>query len=426
MGEKILDNQNDDPIIPATFDERADEILEATVLPDDLIPTDEVRTVEKEFPRRSLVGALVHVISSSWECLFGLVSLVIGLAIIATIPVVQLLSLGYLLEVSGRMARTGRLSDGFVGVRKAARVGSMVAGAWLVLLPLRFLSSLWYSAKLIDPDSRESVFWEVVLYVAITLGALHILWAWFRGGRLRHFLWPAPIRFCRWLGEPNKLTRASDGLWEFVASLRLGYYFRLGLVGFLGTIVWLLFPVLCYVSSIEAETGVGVMMGLVGGLAFGFVVFHLPFVQAEYAVDGDWWRLFDFKIAWRDWYRAPIFCLMTLVVTLAFALPLYLLKIELTPRQVTYLPSLLFVGFALPSRFMQGWTVARAIRKDKPRRWWRTSIFLMCLGPAFVAAGIYAFIAFFTRYTSWYGAWSLLEQHAFLVPVPFTGSGVDF
>ena len=75
MGEKILDNQNNDPMIPATFVERADEILDATVLPNDLIPADEVRTVEKELPRRSLVGALVHVISSSWEWLFGLVSL---------------------------------------------------------------------------------------------------------------------------------------------------------------------------------------------------------------------------------------------------------------------------------------------------------------------------------------------------------------
>ena len=36
-------------------------------------------------------------------------------------------------------------------------------------------------------------------------------------------------------------------------------------------------------------------------------------------------------------------------------------------------------------------------------------------------AGLYVFIVFFTRYTSWYGVWSLFEQHAFLVPVPFLG-----
>ncbi len=34
-------------------------------------------------------------------------------------------------------------------------------------------------------------------------------------------------------------------------------------------------------------------------------------------------------------------------------------------------------------------------------------------------AAFYALIVFFTRYSSWYGIWSLYEQHAFLVPVPF-------
>ncbi len=34
---------------------------------------------------------------------------------------------------------------------------------------------------------------------------------------------------------------------------------------------------------------------------------------------------------------------------------------------------------------------------------------------------IYVVIAYFTQYLSWYGVWSLYEQHAFLVPAPFLG-----
>ncbi len=36
-------------------------------------------------------------------------------------------------------------------------------------------------------------------------------------------------------------------------------------------------------------------------------------------------------------------------------------------------------------------------------------------------AAIYVVLVYLTQYLSWYGVWSLYEQHAFLVPVPFLG-----
>ena len=33
----------------------------------------------------------------------------------------------------------------------------------------------------------------------------------------------------------------------------------------------------------------------------------------------------------------------------------------------------------------------------------------------------YVLIVFLAQYTSWGGLWSLYEQHAFLLPVPFLG-----
>ena len=66
---------------------------------------------------------------------FGVLSLFVGLAMLAAVPVLQFLSLGYLLEASGRISRSGRLRDGALGVRPAARVGGVVLGCWVWFWP---------------------------------------------------------------------------------------------------------------------------------------------------------------------------------------------------------------------------------------------------------------------------------------------------
>src|SRR5262245_46449223 len=74
-------------------------------------------------------------LSGAGEWIFGTLALIVGLSVLATIPVVQLLSLGYLLEASGRVARSGQLGAGCVGVRTAARLGRIALGIFLLMLP---------------------------------------------------------------------------------------------------------------------------------------------------------------------------------------------------------------------------------------------------------------------------------------------------
>ena len=81
------------------------------------------------------IARLMRGIASALEWLFGLASLLVGLSTLAALPMLQFLSLGYLLESSARVARSGRLRDGFVGVRRAARVGGLAAGLWLATVP---------------------------------------------------------------------------------------------------------------------------------------------------------------------------------------------------------------------------------------------------------------------------------------------------
>src|SRR3954471_22624599 len=66
--------------------------------------------------RRGWIRRVAAAIGSFFEWVFGATALVVGLAVLSVIPVVQLLSFGYLLESGARVARTGRLRDAFVGV----------------------------------------------------------------------------------------------------------------------------------------------------------------------------------------------------------------------------------------------------------------------------------------------------------------------
>ena len=132
--------------------------------------------------------------------LFGIISIVFLLAVGANIPIVQFLSFGYLLEVTGRLARGQNLQTAFIGLAKAARIGSAILGAWLWLIPVRFVSQLSLEAYLIDPTSPQTRLMRGLVIVMIVLTVGHIAAAWFCGGKLRYFFWPvvAPFSFVVW------------------------------------------------------------------------------------------------------------------------------------------------------------------------------------------------------------------------------------
>jgi hypothetical protein len=353
-------------------------------------------------------------IGSAFEWMFGALTMIVTLAVFAVIPLLNLLSLGYLLEVSGRVARTGRLRNAFIGIRKAAVFGRMVAGTWLVLWPVRFFSGMWQDAELIAPGSAKAAGWRIALILFTVLTAWHILWACLRGGKLRHFLWPAPLRFLRWLRAGAQYEPIRNAVLDYLASLRLPH-FKLGGLGFVGAVAWLIVPVGILVMAASLPPGGAALLSLVGGALLALVALHLPFVQAHYAVENRFAAMFELGQVRALFRRAPVAFWLALLVTLLFSLPLYLLKIEFPPKEIAWLPSLLFVVFILPARALAGWAMGRALRREEPRhfvfRW------LGRLG-AVPVVGFYVFFVYLTQYLSWHGALSLLEQHAFLVPAP--------
>ena len=354
-------------------------------------------------------------VGSGLDWLFGLVALLVLVAACSVIPVLNFLSLGYLLHVSGTVARTGRFRDGFIGVRKAAVLGSIAAGIWLVVWPARLVSTMWKDAELIAPGSGVARAWHAGLIVVIGITLVHVVWACVRGGKLRHFLWPQPLRFRRWLRTPEKFGDLQRKVTEYVVGLRLPFYFWLGLRGFVGALAWLIVPVGILLVATRLPVGGSVVLSLLGGVLLLLVAIHLPFLQAHFAQTDRFSAIFELREVRRLFLRAPLAFWFALLITLLFAVPLYLLKIELTPRELAWLPSLLFVIFIFPARVLTGWAMSRAMRHEQPRHWFPRWVARLGILPVALA---YTLFVYFTPYLSWNGAWSLLEQHAFLVPAP--------
>lgn len=418
----------------------------STVPPvDEVLP---VRPADQEPPlvipvrRRSILGAIWHAIGSFVEWIFGAVTLTIGLSVLAAIPLVQFLTLGYLLEASGRIARTGRFANGFIGVRTAARAGGLVLGAWLVLLPLRLISSMAADAQLIDPDGPVAGGWRIALTLLTIVGALHIVAACSRGGRLRYFFWPFNfIWLARRLLRGGYYAQARDAVWDFVVSLRLPYYFWLGVRGFAGALVWLAVPISLLalgshagplLGSVRMEihdpraaaflgdfvSAFGFFIGLMGGILLALVLLYLPFLQVRFAAENRFRAYFELGAVRRHFRRAPWLFAFALLLTLLFALPLYLFKIEIVPREAAWLPGLVFLVFIFPARLLTGWAYGWAEYRTAPRHWFFRWTGRLSMLPVVL---IYVLIVFFTQYAVWGGVWSLYEQHAFLLPVPFAG-----
>lgn len=388
----------------------------ATVIPD----AAEASSLEKSreiTPRPSPARATI---GRGFDAAIGFATLVPVLAVISAVPVLNLLSLGYLLEVSGRIARSGRIRDGWVGLAGFAAFGKIVAAVWIAALPVRLVHSFWKDAELIAPGSANAVALRALLVALILLLSLHLGWAIVRGGKLRHFLWPAPWSFLRALGSRDATIRSwiSKGI-TGIRNLRLAYFFRLGALGFAGAALWLAGPVLILMVAAGFENpGISFLGSLLGALLLGLVVLYLPLLQTRFARSGRFREFLDPLAARGSFRKAPLAFWLGLTCTLLFALPLYLLKIELTPDEVAWLPNLVFVLFILPARLILGWALSRAERRDLPRIWvsrWAARL------AALPVVALYVFIVWFAQYLSWHGTLSLLEQHAFLVPAPLLG-----
>lgn len=393
---------------------------------------DELLALAEQSPEPQRWGIWRFFSAVSWLIggLFSLASLIVCLAVLAAIPVLQLVTFGYLLDVAGRLASGGKLRQALPHLRSAGQIGVVVMAVVLGSLPVQLLAHWESVASLIAPGSSQSTMLRFAAITAAFAGALYLMWALARGGRLVNFIWPQPMLMLRQAWRPRTYRELPDRLWQFTGSLELGRYFWLGLRGVAGTLVWLLPAMIIIAANRNGETG---LAGLVGGIALislGVVMLYLPMLQVHFASENRLRALFALRRIRRLFCYAPWawFLAMTLGLVL-LPIPLYLLKIEATPREVVWLPTLVFVAFILPARLAEGLAMRRANRialqygngAVKPSGKWnffsRWMVRMLLVG----VIGIYLIFLTLSQYTSWDGLQTWVQQHAVLIPIPFFG-----
>ncbi|MBI3724885.1 DUF4013 domain-containing protein [bacterium] len=367
-------------------------------------------------------GLVRRVVSWAFDkatLLFGFATLVLILASVAAIPVVQLVSLGYLLEAEGRVARTGRFRDALPELRLCARIGGAAIGLLLVFLPPLVLRDFWSDAWIIDPTSRVTSGLRTATSIFAGAALLQATFALARGGRFSFFF--RPFSNLGWararLREGISFEKIRSSVFGFVDSLDVPHHFGLGLRGFVAAVLWIAIPCLIMASGIpqpgRGQWRPGVVV--LGGALLALALIPLPLLQARLAAEQRFRAGFELGAVWRRFRRAPITALLALLVTLALALPLYFFKVELIPRDALWLPAVLFVLAVLPGKLVAGKAYARGSREGRAFLPLRFVSSLLALP----IAGAYVGLLVFYQFIDWSGSSGLLAQHAFPVPSAF-------
>ena len=376
------------------------------------------RTTRKSW--RSLPWrTITYVVVSLWQ--FG--CLVILLAIAATIPIVQWASLGYLLEAASRVAKGRPWRETLPGLQRAGGIILVVVCLAITWLPVWLATQYSYQAELIEPGSVIASRWRLAAATSAILWILYGLWALMRGGRIRDFLWPAPIRFSREF-MPRLFRRSTwhdleDRLWNGTAGLQIPRLAWLGFRAWLGALIWLAIPAAMVVIGMQSYHQPGrVVIGVIGVFAMWWILLHLPFLQIQMAQENRLRSMFRLSTVRQSFRKAPWMFFIGSLLTLALAIPLYLLRIEVIPKELMWLPCLVFVVLTLPAKLCVGLAMRRG-QRDIPKRWlfnrYTAWFFQLAIVP------IYILFLYLGSIASWDGPLVVFLQHAFLMPVPFVG-----
>jgi hypothetical protein len=359
-------------------------------------------------------GTIWYLLSAFWNT----VAILVVLSVVATIPILQLASLGYMLECASRIARGLPAGQCFPGTRIAGKLVACLAWVGITWLPVWYLADMAYSSELISPGEPSARGLRIAARIVAVIWIAWVAWAIFRGGRWWHFLWTAPVLFLRTIFRGETWRNVEDQLWSFFDSLKLFHLVKLGFYGTLGALIWLVIPGVLMMISLSGDgngPALG-LIGLVGALWMWWTLLHLPFLQVQMARDNRFLSIFDLKGVRQQFRRSPwSFCIGTWILV-AFALPLYLFRIESIPPQLWWALSLVFVVLMFPTRLLEGWALRRSMFRQSdawwPSRWiaWMLQLSVLSIYVGFLYVG---------KFALWEGSASILLQHAFLPPVPF-------
>lgn len=351
---------------------------------------------------------------------FGGFCLVLLLAVLAAIPGLNILALGYLLDAQRRVAVSGRLRDGFPLLFLTPRLGVICLFTGLFLIPLQIAAFQAGAAMVIQggaPGSATRLL-TLVRVLQVVIGT-HVLLAIACGGTAGCFL--RPIRNIRWLVEAISSGRYIQILdtWagHLGSSIRPVHHFWLGLKGAVGAVIWLAIPTALLVaySAPDRTSAAFGLVSFVGGVLMIPVAAWLPHLQTHQAVTGRFRAIFELRAAREIIRRVPWSWFATTVVLYVLTLPLQLTKIKLPPADAFLIITPFFVLLTYPARILIGWSYHRGTVERPDARFvsrWGARLLIIPL------LATYALFLFLTPAVSEYGKAAVLENHAFLSPAP--------
>jgi hypothetical protein len=352
---------------------------------------------------------------------FGTACLVLILAILAALPGLNILTLGYLLDPQKRVAEGGRLRDGFPLLVLAPRLGVIVFFSILFLIPVRLQAARVSDAAVILGETHARVAqMQTVLLVMQWMIAVHLMLAISRGGTVGCFV--RPIRNVRWFWA-MMFTHAGRadlfaGIEQVLQVVKPMHHFWIGLKAFFGAVIWLFIPagLLVAYSAPGRTSPIFGLLSFLGVVLMIPVAAWLPMLQVHQVVAGKFRAIFSVSAARRVIRHAPLSWMLTTVLMYVMTFPLYLTKIKLLPADALLVLTPFFIILTYPARVLVAWAYHRGMNKTepawKPLRWGVRLVMLPLLAA-------YAAFLFLTPFVSELGKAAPLENQAFLGPVPY-------
>ncbi|MFM7057530.1 MAG: hypothetical protein ACKO2P_11480 [Planctomycetota bacterium] len=364
---------------------------------------------------------------SLWWCLhisFGVICIVLALAVLAAIPGLNIVTLGYLVEPQRRVAISGRLRDGFPLLILAPRLGVMLLCVLLFQLPLRFQATRVSDAMvLLGPAHDRTQSLAAILTAMQWLIGIHLVLAVLNGSTAGCYF--RPIRNLR---RGCKLLFTADGRRELAAGIDLVLsilqplqHFFAGIRAFFGAVLWLIIPtslLVAYAPPDRAKPVFG-LLAAIGVMLMIPVVAWLPFLQVQQIVTGRFRAILAVRDVRRRIRTAPLAWMFSTTLLCLMTLPLYLGKVRLPPADALLILTPVFIVLIYPARLAVAWAWYRSSRPH-PARWPLHASARLIMIPVIA---IYAMFLFLTPTISELGRNAPFENQAFLGPAPIAQWG---
>jgi hypothetical protein len=355
------------------------------------------------------------------EALVGIICLLTLLALAATIPGLNLLTLGYLIEVQGRVARTGKLRDGLPLLPAARRAGLVMLWIALLLVPVRWLAGAASDAWLISPGSAQAWLRAAGLLVVSLLVTAHLLLAIARGGGFWCFL--RPLKNILWfraqLSGGTYWVRATRELSGFLASLQIVHHVRLAAFAYVGIVLWVAIPTAMFTTVTDVDGPWQRPLTLAGGLCLVPLLMWLPFLQTRFVAEGRFRAFFELGPIRELFRHAPFTLSLTVIVLYVTAfVPLFYIakwKANVPPHETTWDVMLVFLVTIYPAKVMLGWSYHRATRGGDA---WRSWQWANCLLATAATCG-YVYLLFVGQTSGQLGHRPVWQHYALLLPLPW-------